>query len=190
MFSIASISLGFISFSAIIAAQSIPISNSDLEKTVNSSSVIRVSYVLGFVSATIGDEDRFVKTSEGSQVLVGDLVKTVEGSAARIVFPDGTVQTICPNKTYKVEESGFESLPDDKESSAAATIAFSRCGIKSRYINKRCFFGSNNPLPQAGKGAISSNNSACTVGESLFSRFQGEVPSLETPTPSGGSPIR
>jgi len=198
MFLIASISLGLTLLSTTMTAQSNPTSNTELENTVNSSSEIRISYALGFVSVAVGSKNKFEETYEGSQVLVGDLVKTVKGSAVRIIFPDGTAQTVCSNETYKVQEAGLESLPDGKESSEAATIAFSLCGIKPRYINKRCFFGLNNPLPKADKDSGSKESSdlsrsSCTLGESLFSRFQGNPtpPSVpQTPAPSGGSPVR
>ena len=84
-----------------------------------------------------GHQDRFTM-DEGYILSIGDIVRTGEDSMLRILFPDGTTETLCENESYRVRDVGSEVYDDDDATSLVNIIAaFNRCEIRPRFI-ERC----------------------------------------------------
>lgn len=131
---------GMLSCSVVFSQSGVP----DVSNSVKSSvETITVAYIIDFVSVGQSTEDEGVQAKEGQSLQIGDIIRTGDDSAVRIIFPDGTAQTLCANTTYKVADSGSETGEQGEDTNAAAVAAFSQCNIKPRYIGKRCFFGNN-----------------------------------------------
>ena len=90
------------------------------------------------VSPIAGEHQGSLVLDEGYILSIGDIVRTGEDSMLRILFPDGTTETLCENESYQVREVGSEVYDDDDATSLVNIIAaFNRCKIRPRFI-ERC----------------------------------------------------
>jgi len=108
---------------------------------------ISISYLIGFVSVVSDDSQGDVRRSEEGDILqVGNTIRTGDDSAVRIIFPNGTAQTLCANTTYRVLDRGSEDLEQGADNNIQTVAAFSRCKLRPRYRTRRCFFDRNTDI--------------------------------------------
>ncbi len=95
-----------------------------------------VSHILSSVFVTRSNKN--IPVEEGQFLALDDTVRTGEDSVLRILFPDGTTETLCENTTYRVQKSGSEIYEDDDANRRENIIsALTRCNIRPRFI-ERC----------------------------------------------------
>jgi len=134
------LSLSILSLTNIALSQSNTDSSSspqELKQAMISHTVSRVS-----VGRSENNSAESRKAEEGEFLNLGDIVRTGEDSVVRILFPDGTTETLCENTTYRVQESGSEIYREDDDANRRENIiaALTRCNIRPRFI-ERCRSG-------------------------------------------------
>jgi len=110
----------------------------------NQDTVIKSVYIIGVASVSPNEtDDEFRRLKEGEELMVGQVVRTSDDSALRIIFPDGTAQTLCENTTYQVLPSGEEEGVEGEDTNKATITAFNRCKIRPQHIGVNCFYDRN-----------------------------------------------
>jgi len=108
---------------------------------------ISISYLIGFVSVVSdGSEGNVRRSEEGDILQVGSTIRTGDASAVRIIFPNGTAQTLCANTTYRVLDTGSEELEQGADNNIQTVAAFSRCKLRPKPRTRRCFFDKNTDI--------------------------------------------